>query len=989
MAEIRLLGPVEIVHGGGVLRLERRQQCVIIGALALEANRVISVESLIDLLWGDDRLPRDARAVTQTRVSELKAKVNALTGVDDDGRSSDAIRIVGRPNGYVLSAPPESIDVHRFLALLERVRSAEPGAVARGIAEQALALWRGPALGGGLIGAAYDRLCSGLESARLTVVETLYRMELLLGNHAAIVDKALHTALAHPTREGLMRLALQALDRAGRTGDALRAYDRWRRWLRDELGVDPGRDMQELYLSMLRNEVTVVGHGTAVAEFADRVLVDDDPVPPVDPAPVARPGMVAATAEEPKPEGVRAAWTPAVPRTLPPDTGDFTGRAREVEIARRVLTGSRTTAGVIALAGPGGVGKTALAVHLAHVLSAEFPDGQIMINLRGLDPNEPAPVADVLNRLLRSFGLDPDAIPHAVDDRLDLYRTLTADMRVLVILDNAASDEQVSPLVPSGRAGAAIITSRARLGGTLGARIEEVAALPPADAVALLAAIAGEERIRQEPAVAEDLCARCGHLPLAIRVVGARLQAKPHWTLASMITLLGDERRRLDHLSYGQLDLRASISLSYQALDTATQRLLRAIGDLGVADVTPWLAAALVDTSIADAAACLEQLFDVQLLDVVGGPGTGQVRYVVHEFVRLYAMERAADDDEPSRRCARTRAYRAWLTVADHAHAVLLGGDYRNVAGGSSRRPVDPDVLDAIGRELVSWFETERDGLAAIVRRAAADDAVRECWELASTTSPLFEICRYYDEWDAILEVGLAATRRTGDRLGEAALLYRSGCALADRVDNRGAWQCFQDAAKLFEAVGDEHGLATATLFTATIDRFQGDLDAALARYETALPVLRDSGDLGGEAQALRGVGQVYLDRRSYDAADAYLDRSIVLCQLAGWPLGEAQGLFWHGMLLVQTERFRDAELRFRAAQEICRTLGDRSGEAQTIRGQALCLRSRGNLTAARAALAEALVMVRQPRPTLLESHIRHALADLDADLVAGVNDPA
>ncbi len=956
MAEVRLLGPVEIGHRGGVLRLERRQQRVILGVLALEPNRVVPVETLIDLLWSGDRLPRDARAVTQTRVSELKSTlVGFLSGVGD-------VRIVGRGNGYMLDAAPEDIDAHRFLALLDRIRHAEPGEAARGLAQQAVALWRGPMLGGGLVGAAYDRLCGALESARLTATETLYRLELRLGNHAGIVDDALRAAVAHPTRESLMKLAMLALHRSGRTGEALREYDRWRRWLRDELGVDPGREVQELHLSILRSDQSVQAHA---------VTVDSDLAP--DPV------------SEPAPD---FSQTLTVPRTLPPDTGDFTGRAREIAAARNVLSGPRTAAGVVAFAGPGGVGKTALAVHLAHMLSAEFPDGQLMINLRGLDESEPAPVADVLNRLLRSFGLDPGGIPHSIEERIDLYRSLTADLRVLVVLDNAASDDQIRSLIPAGRGCGAIVTSRTRLGGTLGARIEEITSMRPGDAIELLAAIAGQSRTRQDPATAEQLCIRCGRLPLAIRVVGARLQAKPHWTLATMLTLLSDERRRLDNLSYGELDLRASISLSYQSLDAGTRRLLRAIGDLGVVEVAPWLAAALADIDVVDAAAWLEQLFDVQLLEVSGPPQAGRVHYVMHDFVRLFAMERATEDDEPTRRAARLRAYRAWLTVADHAHSALLGGDYRNIRGVAPRGPVSPEVLDGIGAELVAWFESERHTIAAVIRRAAADEATAECWELACTTSPLFEMCRYYDEWDSILDHSLAAARRSGDRLGEAAMLYRTGCALADRTDNPGAWRALQDASALFEEVGDQHGVATATMFTAMVDRFCGNHDDALDRYEAALPALRDSGDLGGEAQALRGIGQVHLERGSYDTADGYLDQSTVMCQLAGWKLGEAQGLFWHGMLLVRTGRYLDAELRFRAAQEISRSIGDRSGEAQTIRGQALCLRGRGHLAQARALLADALRIVRQPRPTLLESQVLAAIAELGEDTPAPVIDP-
>lgn len=953
MIAIRLLGAVEICHGEEVLRLDRRQQRIILGALALDANRLVSREHLIDLLWAG-RPPQQARAVLQTRISELKAVLNGFLS------GAPGPRISSRNGGYHLAAWPDSIDAHRFLSLLDASRHAADTAQSRAMLAEAVGLWRGPVLGGGLTGETHDRLCRGLESARLTTVEALYTIDMRLGRHGEIVDELVGLAAEHPTREGLVKLALVALHRCGRTGEALREYDRWRRWLRDELGVDPGREVQEVHLALLRSDAAVQAH----AEPGTGLLEIEPGEPP--PGTTGVPGEASGGAP------------PIVPHTLAPDTGDFTGRAREIETMREVLTGARTGGGIVALIGPGGVGKTALATHLAHLLSTHFPDGQLMVNLRGFDQHEPASPADVLSRLLRLFGLDPAGIPNAMEDRVDLYRTLTAARRILVVLDNALDDDQVRPLIPAGRGCGAVITSRARLGGTLGARIVELESLPARDAVELLATIAGEARTAREPAAAEELCARCGYLPLAIRVAAARLQAKPHWTIGSMVMLLSDERRRLDHLTHGQLDLRASISMSYRGLTGEAQRLLRAVGDMGVPDVTAWVAAALLDTTVAEACALLEQLFDVQLLDFAGRDDTGLARYRIHDFVRIYAMERAVRDDPPDGLAAgRRRVYGAWLTVADRAHAALVGGDYRNVRGDAPRWPVEDGVLDTLIVEPTHWFEMERQAIATMVRRAAEDDASPPCWELACTISPLFEVCRYYDEWSTILDHGLAVARRTGDLLGEAAMLYRRGCLLADRTDNRSAWRCFQDAARLFEQVGDAHGWATATLFTATVDRFLGDHDAALARYEQALPALHASGDLGGEAQTLRGIGQIHLDRGAYDVADAYFERSVELYRRAGWPLGQAQGLFWHGMLRIHQGRFHDAESLFTQAQAICRSLGDRSGEAQTMRGLALCYRARGAVDRAGATLGDALRLVQQPKPTLLETHIRRAIAEL------------
>jgi DNA-binding SARP family transcriptional activator/tetratricopeptide (TPR) repeat protein len=926
--EFRVLGPVDVVHDGHCVPFTRRQQRVILGILALHAGEILSLDRLIDLVWAD-RPPHHARAVVQSRISEIRATLATF------GDNTVALRSPG--GGYLLETPAEQVDAGRFRTAVGSWRG-HPDEQARAQLRGALALWRGPVLGGWLPVGSQAELSAALEAARLAATEDLFDVELRLGHHADVVDEIVRLAAAHPSRERLAGQMMLALARSGRGAEALQAYDRLRRWLRDGLGADPGPELRALHAGLLRG--------------------DTAPAAEAGPAPFAA----------------------AVPRTLPPHIADFTGRAAEV---RQLLDLLRAPDGpgitIAAVTGPGGAGKTALAVQVAHLLADDLPDGQLYADLRGVDRDDAADPFDVLGGFLRALGVDGLGLPATLDGRAEVYRQLLAGRRTVVVLDNAACDEQVRSLLPGSPGCRVIVTSRARLGATVGARSLPVDVMAADDAVDLLARMAGWSRVEAEPAAAADLVRRCGGLPLALRVAGARLATKPHWSIGKLVRLLDDEHDRLDRLAHGGLDVRASIALSYVGLSPAAQGLLRHLGHLDLPEASVWLSAAVLDARPAVAEELLEQLFDAQLLDYAGRGADDYPRYHLHDLVRLFAREQAAGEPAAELEAAQTRAFGSFLFMAESLLHALYGGDYLTVHADAPRRPVDPRGIGTSATDLLRWFDAEQPSLVAVIRRGARDGRTAATWDLACTTSLLFPMRRRYDDWQTVLDAALEVTTGDpGDQRGQAAILYRLGMLATDRQDLDLAWARFSTAERLFERAGDAHGIAIAGTFLAMIERFRRDPEAALRRYEAVLPGLTAAGDHGGVAFVLRGIGQTHMMLGDDEAADAYFERALTVHRgLSCSAVGGAQVLFWRGMLRLGQHRYDVAEPMFVEVLSATGVLGDQHGQAQALRGLAVCLHHRGRTDDARYLLGQALQLVVQPRPLMVEAQVRETMREL------------
>ena len=437
---------------------------------------------------------------------------------------------------------------------------------------------------------------------------------------------------------------------------------------RAELGIDPTPGNQRIYLAILNNANDI---GTGEADTRRPSAVPS----------VIRARPVYRETGRRRPDDVTATrFTASVPHLLPADIPDFTARDREVGFVVGCLT--RKLSNVVAISGRGGIGEERAHGTRRPFLRDQFPDGQLYASLRSAGLSDPVTPHEVLGRFLTALGVDGLGVPEAFDQRADLYRDLLSERRILVVLDDVTGAEQVLSLIPGGSHCGVLVNGRTRFGAELGAALLDLDVLPPDRAVDLLAATAGDQRVRADLDSAARIAGLCGYLPLAIRIAGAKLASKPHWTSGTLVGRLADEHRRLDEFSQGHLDVRASISLSYAGLIRPAQTLLRRIGDLDLAEISVWVAAAVMDLSPTATEELLEALFDAQLLDATGPDAAGQQRYRLHDLVRLFARERAQAEDPATDATAwRGRAFGAWLTLGAEMHRAIFGGDFQRIRG--------------------------------------------------------------------------------------------------------------------------------------------------------------------------------------------------------------------------------------------------------------------------------------------------------------------
>jgi tetratricopeptide (TPR) repeat protein/transcriptional regulator with XRE-family HTH domain len=623
-----------------------------------------------------------------------------------------------------------------------------------------------------------------------------------------------------------------------------------------------------------------------------------------------------------------------VPAQLPPDIVDFTGRADMVERFGVLLVGApddaaRSTAmAVTAVVGAGGVGKTTLAVHIGHRVRARFPDGQLFIDLRGAEAS-PADPREVLGRFLRALGVDGSAIPEEADERADLYRSLLAGRRVLVVLDNAGGEAQVRPLLPGSPTCAVLVTSRTRLGGLEGARMLDVDLLYPAQAMALLGRIVGRERVAAEPAAAAELARLCGFLPLALRLAGARLAARPHWRLVQLAERLANERQRLDELAYGHLAVRASLTLSYRALEPTARLLFGRLGLLHAPDVTAWIAAALLDTSVEQATELADRLVDARLLEVAGRDATGQVRYRFHDLVRLYARERAEAEDPPAERSAAlARAFGAWLHLAERADARLGNPFLEPAYGPTLRSPVEQAITERLLADPLAWLQAERAALVTAVTQAASLGLAGLSWELASALTQFFATGVYLDDWRHCAEQALAVARQAQDARGEAAVLLSLGTLHEIHGRNDEALGCWQAALTIFQRLADETGQAMCLAALALYRSDRTAYEQRRGQAEDALAILGQGGSPRARACVLHCVGILDHNHGRVELARRCFEEALRLHRGLGNRRAEAELLYRLGIVCLKQGRDDEAAGMLRQALASMRQHGDRLNAA-------------------------------------------------------------
>ncbi|MEE6257198.1 AfsR/SARP family transcriptional regulator [Plantactinospora sonchi] len=941
--DFRILGPLEVWDGDRLLPVVAAKQQAVLAILLLHADHVVPVDQLIDELWGE-RPPAQPRATLHAHVHRLRQTLRRA------GTAGDAT-LDTRPNGYLMRVPPDALDRSRWQRLVGDGRTAlaegrDTLAVAR--LREALALWRGPALTG-IDTTGVRAEAAGLDEGRWEVLEQCLAAELALGRHASVLPELEALVATHPYREGMAGKLMVALSRAGRRADALTAFARTRARLTGDLGVEPGADLRRLHQEILRGE-----HDARPSEVTPAPRTPGEPGRPTEapgrrrtvPAqPTARlrqpagrraepgdPRRDLAGVPPPAPPPVQALADVAVaPCLLPAALPRLVGRADEIDQARRHLVNPAGRPATVVVTGPAGVGKTSFVVRTAHTVAADFPDGQLYVDLRG---TQPAPVdqEDVLAGFLRALGVRGQAVPDGLTGRVHLYRTLLARRRVLVVLDNAADARQVDELLPNGAGCAAVVTSRTSLARLHGVRMP-LRVLSAGQALTLLADTVGRERITLEPDAAHAIVERCGRLPLAVWVAGARLAARPHWTLDAMARALTDEHHRLDELTVGDVAVRASVELTYRNLDPGAQRALRLLGLLRAGDFAPWALAALLDTALAPAERLLDDLIEVHLVDI-DSTGPAGTRYRIHDLVRLVARERAVEEQTPQERAeALRRVIGASLDLAERCD-LELSADFLGVARHHTdhwRLPAEE--ASRLTTQPLDWFDREhaflvavvQDGLDAAAQYGADSDVAGLAGCLASSLTTFFQVRTHFDDWRRVQGRALAAVTAAGDR-PTALKLHRSLGEL-DTIQDR-----YAEAVGHFQAALD-HGVPQQPEYEAAVisglgylHRLLGDYGSAVDLFRRAARLTEEAGNVNGLVYALAGIGVVHLERRELVEAHEHFIRALRLSREAGYRPGEAQAMRGLGHVERAGDRYDAAAEAFSQAMEISGRFGDQLG---------------------------------------------------------------
>jgi DNA-binding SARP family transcriptional activator/tetratricopeptide (TPR) repeat protein len=924
----RVLGPLELNHrDADVQPVPPGRHQVVLGALLIDANRVVRIDQLIDAVWYDDP-PATARTQVQICVSGLRQCLAPL---------GDAVAIVTKAPGYMLRVPRDEVDAHVFARLTAEAdtltRDGRPEEAAARI-RQALDLWRGVALSGTPSRVLQARAAQ-LDERRLTAIEAYADLELQLGRHHEVIDELGRLVAEHPLRERMRAQLMTALYRAGRQADALRVHRDGRQLMVEQLGIEPGEELRRLEHAILAGTL-------------------EQPVEPPKPAPVPQ----------------------DVPNLLPAGLTDFTGRTELVAVVERELA---RPAGVVILTGKPGVGKTSLAVHLAHRL--DYPDGVLYVDLGGTR-TEPVPAADVLGRFLRALGLPGQAIPEGLDARGETYRRLLAGRRMLVVLDDAAGDDQVTALLPGVPTCRVLVTTRTRLTGQPLAGVVDVDVMDVGESLRLLGAVVGESRVGAEPAAADALIRLVGGLPLALRVVAARLAARPHWSLAWMRERLADERRRLDELAHGSLMVRASLALSYDGLEPSARRLLRLLSGVEAVTFPVWVGATLLDVDRFAASDLLELLVDVQLLEIAAVDLNGSPRYKFHEIIRLFAREQLEQDETaPERHDVLARVGGGWLAMAREAHRLIYGGDYTIVCGDAHAVLPVPAHAEQVLSDPLRWLEAERANLCAVVAQSAQAGFDELAWSLATTLVTLFETRCYYDDWERTHQQALAAVTAAGNRRGIAALRCSLGSLQLSRSRLDDAEQMIAPALAGFLELGDAGGAALARRNFGLLHQMRGEPARAAAYYQEALAGFRAAGDPIGQAHVLNQLARL----ETGAGAEDLLHQALALCQGVGNRRVEAQVRYRVSELMSAQGRYQEAEDLLTDVLDLVRAAGDLVGDGRILRRLGLLKSRLGSGSEARRLLAQALAVHEQVLDHRGAEEIRAELASLGPEaLVRG-----
>jgi DNA-binding SARP family transcriptional activator len=846
-----VLGPVRAWRGDKPLHTGSPQQRALLACLLLRRGHTATAEELIDDLWGEEP-PDQAKAALRTYASRLRKALGPDAGL-----------LVSESGGYALhvAAAGGEVDAEEAVsrsAEAEKASAAGELQRARELYEESLAQWDGEPLAH-VPGPYAQAQRVRLTEWRLHLLEQRLDLDMRVGRHTGAVSELTALTVEQPLRERLRELLMLALYRSGRQGEALAVFADTRRLLAEELGVDPRPELTELHQRILEGDPSLA----------------------------------------PSPRDVRARHESerVPPAQLPATVADFTGReALVAELGAQLAAPEGTVMALSAVAGIGGVGKTTLAVHVAHATRERFPDGQLYVDLQGAG-TAPAEPEAVLGSFLRALGTPDEEIPDGVGERSALYRSLLSGRRVLALLDNARDAAQVRPLLPGAEGCAALITSRYRMVDLAGAQLVDLEEMSPDEALTLFARIVGWERVQAEREAVMDVVAACGFLPLAIRIAAARLAARRTWTVASLSARLADERSRLDELRVGDQAVKATFELGYSQLEAEQARAFRLLGLAEGPDISLHAAAALLDRPPQDTEDLLESLVDTSLLESAA-PG----RYRFHDLLRLYARTCAERDEVPpvTRGEALARLLDFYLATAVNAY-VLEQPDEKLI---DEMEPTTHDGVVFDSRDAATeWLFAESACFLACARQSASGPGLRPAVDLLMATSALTESdvnVRSYEQAATALR---DAARQVGDERAEA----RACSVLTSLYMYSGAFDEADGQARRAGMLGlssdDPISSSFALNDRGIVANLQGRFADSQAYLEEALAAFRSYGNRPSEASSLCNLAHVHLALGRPEAAVETAEQGVRIYEASGLARRSANGKYALGTALTGAGR--------------------------------------------------------------------------------------
>jgi DNA-binding SARP family transcriptional activator/Tfp pilus assembly protein PilF len=977
--QICLLGPLQVRCDGVVVAVRAGKQRALLAALLLQPGRVVPAGQLAELLWAPDPPPPTAPNALRNYVLRLRRAL---------GPAGQHL-IQTRPGGYAITPGGCELD----LALMEQELAATRAAARDGDWQRAavhaaasLSLWRGEPLSDVDLPALTAWHVPRLTEMRLQARELRIEADLALARHAEAVTELPPLIAAHPLRERLYALLMLALYRCGRRAEALAAYRAARDVLAKEIGADPGPALQALHEQVLHDDPALAA-------------------PPAPGGPADLPGQRA-----------RAAALPGqVPRQLPAVVACFTGRDAELAALTGLLgpgaCGAAPALVISAIGGTAGVGKTALAIQWAHQVAGRFPDGQLYVNLRGYDPDEPVSAGDALAGFLGALGVPGQQIPDREDDRARLYRSRLAGRRMIVVLDNARDGDQVRPLLPGDPGCVAVVTSRDSLAGLVaadGARRLDLDVLPQADAVALLRSLIGG-RVDADPDAAAQLAGLCARLPLALRIAAELAAARRETPLRELVTELAADRLDLLNAGEDRADVRAVFSWSVRQLPEVAAGAFALLGLHPGDDFDVYAAAALTGTSPGQARRILSRLDRASLLQAAGAG-----RHRMHDLLRDYAGELAGADRGDQSEQALTRLFDSYLAAAAAAMDILFPAEAHH------RPRILPSAVEvpAIPGEAGAraWLDAERANLVAVVVRCAGRGWHRHAADLAATLFRYLMAGSYLPEARTIYGHALQAARRSGDlaaearalnelggigmirghfgdaaghyraalqryrrcgdRAGEARVLRNLGITELQLHNHRSAAGYYQQAIAAYDEAGDSLGAAGALVTLAAAETELGSYDKAGEHLQRALPVFREAHDQLREAEALEHIGWLNVRRGQLTHAAECFQEHLAICRRIDYPRGVAAGLDNLGNIALRRGEYAQASSYLRQALGLCRQTGNQHREMKTLRDLAQALHRAGQPAAARAELQTALRLAAETGNTYQQASVHRDLAE-------------